>query len=371
MKRIMLGFCAVFLIIGVLPIQAQGGFDAAVAQQLQAQMDSAIEQGDPGIVMWVDAPQGVFIGVEGYADVNAGTLLQADDAFRIGSVTKMFTSVVILQLMEEGVLDLDDTLAQWLPTTAAQIPNGDVITLRQLLNHTSGIPDIEENEPLLIEYATSTELQQHQWLPEEIVGMIAGYDANFAPGEGWNYSNTGYAVLGMVIEAATGQSVVENYHSRILDPLGMTHTYLANAEVPTVALVRGYSEILNTDDYNASWAWSFGAMVSNAPDVVTFMRALMRGELFSDAATLDIMLTGTELSKDKDLEGSGCALGVFYSMSPLGIVYQHDGQIFGFNAYASYAPDYDLVVVILTNYDELYVDLETLQVALSQLGGTE
>ena len=141
MKRIVLLLCTVFLIVGVLPIHAQGEFDAAVAQNLQALIDSALEQGDPGVVLWVDTPDGVFEGVGGFADRDAGVALQADDAFRVGSVQKMFTSVVILQLMEEGILNLDDTLAEWLPEAAAMIPNSDVITIRQMLNLSSGIHD--------------------------------------------------------------------------------------------------------------------------------------------------------------------------------------------------------------------------------------
>ena len=91
----MLMFCTVFLLVGVLPIHAQGEFDAAIAQNLQALIDSAVEQGDPGVVVWVDTPQGVFEGVGGYVDRDAGIVLQADDAFRVGSVNKNYHGVTL------------------------------------------------------------------------------------------------------------------------------------------------------------------------------------------------------------------------------------------------------------------------------------
>jgi len=366
LKRIMLLLGVVCLIVGGLPIHAQESFDTAIAQQLQALIDSAVEQGDPGVVVWVDTPQGVFEGVGGYADRDTETILQVDDAFRIGSVNKMFTSVVILQLMEEAVLTLDDTLAQWLsPEVAAMVSNSDVITLRQMLNLSSGIhdyiSDIEE------EYVVNVEMQQRAWEPLELVSIIATQEADFAPGEAWAYSNSNFVLLGMVIEASTGQSVVENYHARIIDPLGLTHTYLADAETPTANLIRGYDSLIGTNDYNASLTWTAGALVSNAPDLATFMRALVAGRLFAEATTLDIMLTPTEASINFDGEGSDYGLGVFIFQTPFGLIYGHTGDIFGFHAKAFYLADYDTVFINLVSTDDFRLDLIGQLEALSQL----
>jgi len=365
MKRIVLLFCSVFLIIGVLPIHAQGEFDGAVAENLQAYIDSVIEQGDPGVVVWVDTPDGVFEGAGGYADRDAGVALQADDAFRVGSVQKMFTSVTILQLMEEGVLNLDDTLAHWLPEVAEIIPNSDIITIRQMLNLSSGIHDYTLNfeETWLID----EEMQQHAWTPMEIVNLVAMYEADFSSGEGFAYSNTNFILLGMIIEAATGQSVVENFHTRIIDPLGLTHTFLAGSEPSTDEVVRGYDSYIGTSDYDPSITWTAGALVSNAPEMVTFLRAVVSGNLFEDASTLEIMLTPTEASVDAFDSGNDYALGMFNVRSPFGSIYGHTGDIFGFHATVFYFVDYDAAVVMLTNTDVPIVDIGSLAGILIEL----
>jgi D-alanyl-D-alanine carboxypeptidase len=365
MKRITLFLCIVIMSVGVLPIHAQGEFDAAVAQNLQALMDSAVEQGDPGVVLWVDTPDGVFEGVGGWADRDAGIALQADDAFRVGSVQKMFTSVVILQLMEEGLLNLDDTLAEWLPEVAEMIPNSEIITIRQMLNLSSAIPDYfgVAGE----DYMTSVEMQQRAWQPIEIVSLVAAQEADFAPSEGWAYSNTNFVLSGMVIEAATDQSVVENFHARIINPLELTHTYLQGLEAPTADIVRGYDSNIGTNDYDASVTFTAGALVSNAPEMVTFIRALISGNLFAEASTLEIMFTPTEASVNAFDEGFGYGLGLFNFNTPFGSIYGHTGDIFGFHTKVYYFVDYDAALVQLSNTDEPSIDIFMLAGALAEL----
>jgi D-alanyl-D-alanine carboxypeptidase len=359
MKRFMFVFDTVFLIIIALSIsihaqeEVQGEFDAGIAETLQAIIDDAIEQGDPGAVVRVETPQGIFVGVGGYADREAEIALQADDAFRVGSVAKMFTSVVILQLMEEGVLTLDDTIAQWLPDVAAILPNSNVITLRHLLTLTSGIHD--HADVFIEDFLVNVETQQRAWEPMELVALSASHEADFVPGEGWAYSNINFVLLGMVIEAATDQSAAENYRTRIIDPLELTHTYLADAEDATVDFVRGYDTYIGTNDYNASWAWTAGALVSNASDLATFIRALMSGDLFTEDTTLETMLTPTDASLVTDYENS-YGLGIFITESPFGAVYGHTGDTFGFHAKVYYFADYDMVFINLVNTDDFMLD---------------
>lgn len=367
MKRFLLFICLLIVVLPGFPILAQNSLNPQTADTLQAILDEAIQAGNPGIVLWVDSPMGNFEGAGGYADVDAGIALQPTDSFRIGSITKTFTSTIILQLVEEGVLDLDDKLVQWLPETAATLPYGDQITLRQLLNHTAGVFNWANDEETLGNYIQDVEMQQHQWLPEEMVAIAARHEADFTPGEAFAYSNTGYALLGMVIEAATGKTLAENYHQRILDPLGMSHTYLSNFEEPTSALVHGYSDYLQTDNYNASFAGAGGALVSNAPDLVIFFRALMTNQLFSDDATLQTMRTGSEQSVNQLTDNSEYGLGIMHFSSPIGDAYAHDGSIFGFNAAVMYFADYDMVFVMLVNADESQVEMESVLGALTEL----
>ena len=122
-------------------------FPPDVAAEIQAQMDDLTASGlPPGMVVWIDTPEYQFAGASGFADLTHDIPMPPEGAFRIGSITKMFTATVIIQLAEEGVLTLDDPLAQWLPDVADQLPNGDQITLRHLLTHTSGVFNIVENE---------------------------------------------------------------------------------------------------------------------------------------------------------------------------------------------------------------------------------
>jgi D-alanyl-D-alanine carboxypeptidase len=361
MKRFMWAFDTVFLIVFALSLslsiqaqeESQGEFDAALVDSLQAIIDSAIEQGDPGAVVRIETPQGVFVGVGGYADVEAGIAMQADDAFRVGSLAKTFTSVVILQLMEEGVLTLDDTIAQWLPDVAAILPNSDVITLRHLLTLTSGIHD--HADVFIEDFLVNVETQQRAWKPMELVALSASHEADFAPGEDWTYSNINFVLLGMVIEAATDQSAAENYRTRIIEPLELTHTYLADAEEPTVDFVRGYDTYIGTNDYNASWAWTAGALVSNASDLATFIRALLSGDLFTEDSTLETMLTPTDASLVTDYENS-YGLGIFITQSPFGAVYGHTGDIFGFHTKVYYFAEFDMVFINLVNTDDFMLD---------------
>ena len=362
MKRLWLYISVCFIVLFGTQVLAQDALDPQVSDMLQAVLDDAVTAGNPGAVMWIDSPMGNFEGASGTADVDAGIVLQPDDSFRIGSITKTLTATIILQLVEENVLTLDDLLARWLPETAATLPYGDQMTLRQLLNHTAGVADYEV--PVTPSLA-DPETRHRQWLPEEVVAFVADQEASFAPGEGFSYSNTGYILLGMVIEVATGKTLVENYHQRILDPLDMRHTYLSDYEEPTSTLVRGYSNILSSDDYNASVAGSAGGLVSNGPDMVTFFRALMTGQLFNDAATLQTMLTTYEQAILPG--GTAYALGIMQTPTPIGDAYGNRGQIFGFQALSFYFPDYDIVLVAMVNADEMYVNLGSVLEILTEL----
>ena len=176
-------FMLLILIIAALLITACGavekaevaGMEAAVGAIGAATWDDLLVNftsnplfcGAPGAVLLVDSPQGRFLEATGVSSIEEETPMQVSDAFEIGSVTKSFTAAVALQLQEEGVLSLDDPLSQWLPELAAQVPNGDQMTLRQLANHTTGIWDY--GDPILEAGMTDTSLLQQGFTPEELI----------------------------------------------------------------------------------------------------------------------------------------------------------------------------------------------------------
>lgn len=329
-------------------------FPTDVVVAIQTKMDDLTATGlPPGMIMWIDSPDYRFEGASGFAELIDNTPMPPEGAFRIGSITKMFTATVIIQLAEDGVLTLDDPLTLWLPEVADQLPYGDQITLRHLLAHTSGIFNIVENEAYYTDFFTEMVVDEVTGIPtlecvqrdpnDTLARYVYGKDAYFEPGAGWYYSNTNYTLLGMVIELATDMPLAEAYRTHIYDPLSMESTFLDCYEDSVIDVVHGYTGFgdIMTDltELHESIGWSAGGIVSTAPDLITFARGLFGGELFDDPESLVAMTTPTP--------------DIFYG---LGIVFQkeymgHAGYIAGFRSLLNYSPAFDAVVVMLYNND--------------------
>ena len=181
-------------------------FDEDIAAQLQAVLEAAVASPDtnyPGVVLHVSSPElGSWSGAAGLGQVETSTAMRPHDKFRAGSLTKPFISVVILQLVEEGLLSLDDPMTAVLPESiTGKFANSDQITVRMLLNHTGGLPDFMN----LAGPEILANLEK-VWEEEEFLDFAAAQEPWFAPGEAQGYSNTDYALLGMVIEEATGST---------------------------------------------------------------------------------------------------------------------------------------------------------------------
>ena len=337
-------------------------FPPDVVTEIQAEMDDLTASGlPPGMVVWIDTPEYRFAGASGLADLTNDTPMPPEGAFRIGSITKMFTATVIIQLAEEGVLTLDDPLAQWLPGVADQLPYGDQITLRHLLTHTSGIFSIVESEFYFADIFTEAQIDEDTGVMsvdcvqrdphDSLARYVYGQDADFAPGTSWHYSNTNYTLLGMVIEKATEMPLAEAYRTHIYKPLGMESTFLDCYEDPVIDVVHGYtgSGDTTTDltELHESIGWSAGGLVSTAPDLIAFARGLFGGALFDDPKSLVAMTTPAP--------GTAWGLGISLKPTYMG----HAGYIAGFRTVLNYAPEFDTVVVLLYNNDS--ADPEQLQ----------
>jgi D-alanyl-D-alanine carboxypeptidase len=274
-------------------------FPPDVVAEIQAEMDDLTTTGyPPGMVVWIDAPEYQFAGASGFADLRDEVPMLPEGAFRIGSITKMFTATVIIQLAEEGVLTLDDPLALWLPEVAEQLPYGDQITLRHLLTHTSRLFNVVEHEDywadlfaqmVIDEETGSVTLDCVERDPHDTLARyVYGKEAQFEPGAQWRYSNTNYTLLGMVIEAAAEMPLAEAYRTQIYEPMGMTSTFLDCYEEPVIDVVHGYSgagdEMADVTELHESVGWSAGGLVSTAPDLIAFARGLFGGALFDNPA---------------------------------------------------------------------------------------
>lgn len=329
-------------------------FPPDIAAEIQAEMDDLTANGfPPGMVVWIDAPEYQFAGASGFANLMDQMSMPPEGAFRIGSITKMFTATVILQLAEDGTLTLDDPLALWLPEVADQLPYGDQITLHHLLSHTSGVFHYVENEAYYADIFTEVQVDETtgavtldcaQRDPNvTLARYVYDQDALFEPGAGWYYSNTNYTLLGMVIEAAANMPLAATYRTQIYEPLGMQSTFLDCYEDAVIDVVHGYSAFGDTmsdvTELHESVGWAAGGLVSTAPDLIAFARGLFSGALFDDPESLVTMTSPTP--------GGPYGLGMFIQEDYLG----HSGAIAGFRSVLHYAPEFDMVVVVLYNID--------------------
>ena len=314
--------------------------------------------GAPGAVLLVDSPQGRFLEATGLANVEEQTPMQVTDALEIGSITKSFTVVVALQLQEEGVWSLDDPLAQWLPEMAAQVPNGEQMTLRQLANNNTGIWDY--GDPMLEAGVADATLRQQAFSPEEIITYaLENGEPQFDPGEDWSYSSTNFVLLGMALEAVTGQSMADLYQTRIFTPLGMANTTLPEGVPEKGLLADGYftaegeddeaAELVNATDWNVSQGWTAGAIVSTAEDMALYTEALASGALFSDPDSLAQMTDFQEVDPLKLGLMTGYGLGVGVMPFKIAEAWGHTGGTLGYASLIMTIPEKDTRIVYLTN----------------------
>jgi D-alanyl-D-alanine carboxypeptidase len=247
------------------------------------------------------------------------------DQVRVGSITKTAIATIALQLVGEGRLRLEDSVQRWLP---GLVPNGSAITIRMLLNHTSGIFNYTDDPQLL---ATVLADPYRQWTPQQLIAVAIGHPPLFAPGQGWSYSNTGYVLVGLVLEAVTGQPVQDLMQQRLVRPLHLHDTFFATSARFRGRYAHGYAPPSLTGDgyldlsgWSPSWAWTAGALVSAAPDLARFYQALLAGRLLPPAL-LDQMTTTVQVGP-----GFGYGLGIYTLDTPCGPVWGHDGAIPGY-----------------------------------------
>jgi len=298
----------------------------------------------PGVVIGIWIPgRGTWIRAMGDSDLATGQDMQLDDKFRIGSNTKTFVVTVLLQLVDEGKVSLDDTLDKF--DLGIEIPYEDEITLRQLCNMTSGIPEFGENEQLCKIFYEKNPLKK--WTPEETVKAALINPPTFAPGEGWHYSNTGYTLLGMVIEKVTGNKIEDNVQQRILKPMNLTNTsFPVNFPDMPHPYAHGYEldDEKNWQDvtiYSPSLLWAAGAMISDMNDMKAWVKAYTTGTTNSKA-TQKQRLTWVDTHKGKDLT---FGLGIGNTNGWLG----YTGGTRGFNTAAYYLPSKDTTIIVFVN----------------------
>jgi D-alanyl-D-alanine carboxypeptidase len=315
--------------------------DVPTRADVQRVLERVVDGGAPGATAVIRGPGGRERYAAGSANIRSGRPISPRNHGRVGSVTKSFTATLVLQLVAEGKLGLEDSLQKWLP---GLVPNGDRITVRELLDHSSGIADYCSVPDITLCDASPAQMAR-RWTPEELVAIGVAVPPTFPPGQGWSYTNTDYVLLGMIIERATGHTLGAEYKRRIFGPLGLDQTSFPTTTAMPRPSSRGYDVLAGgtwPPDVTATSptiAWSAGAMVSTPGDLQAFMRALLRGRLVSRSLLREMKRpTPGSLDGPYALEGGGVGtygLGlIHYTWSKACGVWGHTGAFPGYRTIA-------------------------------------
>lgn len=309
----------------------------------------------PGIALLV-AKNGKIIYEKGfgYADIKGKRLVTPATKFRIGSVTKQFTASAILKLQENHLLSVNDKLSKYIP----DFPRGDEVTIHNLLTHTSGIHSYT-SKPEFISRVTKTISE------DSLIGWFKNDPYDFSPGENWMYDNSGYFLLGYIIEKVSGKPYAQYLKETFFDPLGMKNTGVHYAGIKLENEAYGYSsdngkypEAMNWD---MSWAGGAGALYSTVEDLWRWTEALHSGKVISEAglksATTPVVLKNGE--KASSNYGYGLAMNTYRGQDIIG----HSGGLHGFITQLAYYPKQKMTIVMFSNSGNPEVNFDPNKIA--------
>ncbi|WP_309109105.1 serine hydrolase [Arthrobacter sp.] len=330
----------------VLPSAASGAMPAGTAAALdKAAQDGLSNASSPGAIVAVRSPEGTWIKALGLADKATDTPMTPDMYLRIGSVTKTFTGTLVLQLAQEGRLSVEDPIGKYLP----DIPRGNDVTIRMLLNMTSGIASYSIDPTFQQEIFSNP---SKQWNPDDLIAKGLALPRPFEPGAKFDYSNTNTLILGRLIEKVTGTTYADALQTHIFDPLSLSGTSMPGSDGalpvphPTGLTLQGLPDGQTTPQdataWNPSWGWTAGALSSTAADMLTYGRALGTGQGLLDPETQALRFASIP-----GPAGYGLAVGCIDGW------FGHSGEIPGFNTALYYDTRSDTTVAILANSDIL------------------
>jgi D-alanyl-D-alanine carboxypeptidase len=328
---------------------------------LDAELDALVAGGLTGAVAVAVGPGFRWEGASGLADVKNGEALTQEHRFRIGSVTKTFVAALVLQLVEEGVFELDGD--------AGSLADG--ATIRQLLNHTAGFPNFEDDVIAMFEPYRRDPAHRSDLGPRDLLARVKERPRRFQPGEGWSYSGSNYLILGLIVEDATGASLAEQLRRRIFEPLELAGTELPPDWGALPGMARGYlppdnpvlpgpgPELVDVTGLGLPYNPAGGGMVSTARDVAAFLEALLGGRLVSSESRAELLRTVPSDWPESDGYGLGIErvtslMGI--APSPCGTTWGHIGLWPGYGTIALASEPGDRQVVVLTNGDIVTTD---------------
>jgi D-alanyl-D-alanine carboxypeptidase len=302
---------------------------------------SLARYGIPGAIVGVRiGGVGTWLVARGRADVAEGRDARISDPTRIGSTTKSFTAVAVLQLVDRGLLDLDEALGRF--AAGAELPHAAEITVRMLLNHTSGIFDYAEDEGFNDDFITKPDMT---WTPEELVAIGVSHPPEFLPGERWGYSNTNYILLGMIAEEVSREFIGDLVRKNVVAPLGLTRTVWPDGPTMEGSYLHGYWDpactgvLEDCSRYQPTAEYGAGVMISCVEDLLVWAKACAEGSLLGES-------TRREQRTLVDAGGSRkWGLGVSFAYG----YYGHGGNIRGYDTSMYHLPSRDASFVVLLN----------------------
>jgi len=321
----------------------------------QALLDDLTSKGVVGITMSVFKPvTGMWTGASGMADLHNKVGMKPCNISRVGSTVKMFTAVTILMLAEEGKLSLEDKISSYLQGDVInKIENADQATIRQLLQHSSGIYNYIQN--LQFQTASTNDLIR-EWKPEDLLHYAYNKNAYFEPGEDVYYSNTGYIMLGLLIEKIEGKPFYKVFEENLFIPLNLTMTKFAAEDPVPDGIVRGYIDLYSNlqvieSTYFSGWDYytADGGLISNPYDLNVFFRAIMSGGVLSEQFLNEMLEWRSPEEPASDFFPISYGLGIFKIATPHGIAYMHSGDAIGYYANMLYFPDDSTTIVYAVN----------------------
>jgi D-alanyl-D-alanine carboxypeptidase len=341
---------AVVLGVGAFAILAQAPLPAAPSAvvtekptQLQRIARSLVAAGAPGAIVYLRTPKGVRSAAAGLAQLQPRAPMRVADHYRIGSITKTYVATVVLQLVADGSLNLDDSVERWLP---GLVPNGSAITVRMLLNHTSGLYNYAD-DPKFVALAMAN--PSREWAPRELVAFAVSHPPLFPPGSAAAYCNTGYILLGLLVESVTAESLGEVLRERLFEPLRLRETSFGSGIAIANPVAHGYwapqgTLVDLTPILNASFGWAAGQMVSTVGDVSKFFSALLGGRV------LPASLLKQMKAVPPPQNGWVAGLGLLTTRTRCGTAFGHGGDAVGWHSEALATADGRRVAVIMVNY---------------------
>ena len=295
----------------------------------------------PGAIVGIWGPAGDYVRTFGVADKATRSPMQTDFYSRVGSITKTFTVTAILQLVDQGKLKLSDPISKFVPG----VPSGERITLRNLAQMTSGLITFDAVDEFADSYIADP---RQSFTPEEMLGYALDKPLQFPPGTQYQYCNTNILLLGLVVEQQSGQSLPDYIGEHILSPLKLTHTSFPTTATFPDPHAQGYTTLGGRDqvatDWNPSWSWGAGNMISTLDDMRIWARALATGVLLTPETQRERLDTTVPTSP----EGTAFyGLGLFNAAGWIG----HSGVIFGYQTLVLYLPQLQTTLVFFINTD--------------------